>query len=115
MRSSPFAFGGCSITGPAGASVAQSRRAIEWRLDKETAVATVTVRVPQALLRRAQTATGERDADAAVRRALEIATQDYELNAASRRALLQSVREEREGKVRRFKTARDAVAHLKRL
>lgn len=50
-----------------------------------------------------------------MRRALEIATHDYELNAASRRALERSMREEREGKVRRFKTAKDAVAHLKRL
>ena len=78
-------------------------------------MATVTVRIPQALLKRAQTATGRRDADAAVRRALELATHDYELNATSRRALDQSLREEREGKVRRFKTARDAVAHLKRV
>ena len=78
-------------------------------------MATVTVRIPEALLKRAQTATGRRDADAAVRRALEIATQDYELNAASRRALEQSRREERGGKVRRFTNARDAVAHLKRL
>ena len=52
---------------------------------------------------------------AAVRRALEIATQGYEQTASARRALEQSRREEREGKVRRFKTARDAVAHLKRL
>jgi len=49
-----------------------------------------------------------------VRRALEIATRDYELNAAARRALELSRREEREGKVRRFATARDAVAYLKR-
>ena len=54
-------------------------------------------------------------AASAVRRALEIATHDYELNAAARRALEHSRREEREGKVRRFKTASDAVAHLKRL
>jgi Arc/MetJ-type ribon-helix-helix transcriptional regulator len=78
-------------------------------------VATVTVRIPQALLRRAQSTTGRRDADAAVRRALELATHDYELNAASRRALEQSAREEREGKVRRFRNAKDAVAHLKRV
>ena len=76
---------------------------------------TVTVRIPEALLKRAQTATGRRDAASAVRRALEIATHDYELNVASRRALERSRTEEREGKVRRFKNARDAVAHLKRL
>jgi Arc/MetJ-type ribon-helix-helix transcriptional regulator len=78
-------------------------------------VPTVTVRIPRALVKRAQTATGRRDATAAVRRALELATHDYELNAASRRALEQSAREERENKVRRFRTARDAIAHLKRL
>jgi hypothetical protein len=78
-------------------------------------VATVTVRIPESLLKRAQATTGRRDAASAVRRALEIATHDYELNAAARRALEQSRREEREGKVRRFKTARDAVARLKRL
>jgi hypothetical protein len=50
-----------------------------------------------------------------VRRALEIATGDYELKASARRALDQSRRQEREGKVRRFTTAKDAVAHLKRL
>ena len=76
---------------------------------------TVTVRIPRALLKRAQSATGRRDADAAVRRALEIATHDYELNAAARRALDQSARQDQQGKVRRFRTARDAVAHLKRL
>jgi len=74
-------------------------------------VATVSVRIPESLLKRA----GRRDAEAAVRQALEIATHDYELNAAARRALDQSRREEGEGKVRRFKTARDAVAYLKRL
>ncbi|MBM3359304.1 MAG: hypothetical protein FJY54_16460 [Betaproteobacteria bacterium] len=78
-------------------------------------MATVTVRIPQALLKRAQSATGRRNADAAVRRALEIATHDYELNAAARRALERSVRDEQEGRVRHFSTARDAVAHLKRL
>lgn len=78
-------------------------------------MATVTVRIPQALVKRAQTATGRRDATAAVRRALELATHDYELTAASRRVLAQSAREERVGKVRRFRTARDAVAHLKHL
>ena len=78
-------------------------------------MATVSVRIPDFLLKRAQAATGRHDAEAAVRRALEIATHDYELNATSRRALNQSRREDREGKVRRFKTARDAVAHLKRL
>ena len=78
-------------------------------------MATVSVRIPESLLKRAQAATGRRDAEAAVRQALEIATHDYELNAAARRALDQSRREEREGKVRRFKTARDAVEYLKRL
>ena len=78
-------------------------------------MATVTVRIPESLLKRAQAATGRRDAASAVRRALEIATHDYELNAASRRALEQSRREEREGKVRRFKTSKDAIAHLKRV
>ena len=78
-------------------------------------MATVTVRIPESLLKRAQETTGRRNAESAVRRALEIATHDYELNAAARRALEQSRREEREGKVRSFKTARDAVAHLKRL
>lgn len=61
-------------------------------------MATVTVRIPESLLKRAQATTGPRDAEAAVRR-----------------ALVQSRREEREGKVRRFNTARDAVAYLKRL
>ena len=78
-------------------------------------MATVTVRIPESLLKRAQATTGRRDAEAAVRRALEIATHDYELTAAARRALDRSRREEREGKTRRFKTAREAVAHLKRL
>lgn len=78
-------------------------------------MATVSVRIPERLLKRAQAATGRRDAEAAVRRALEIATHDYELNATARRALGQSRREEREGKVRRFRTARDAVEYLKRL
>jgi hypothetical protein len=78
-------------------------------------VPTVTLRIPEALLKRAQATTGQRDAASAVRRALEIATQSYELSAAARRALDQSRREEREGKIRRFSTARDAVAHLKRL
>jgi len=78
-------------------------------------VATVTVRIPESLLKRAQETTGQRDAASAVRRALQIATHDYELNAVARRGLEQSRREEREGKTRRFKTARDAIAHLKRL
>ncbi|MBI3373489.1 MAG: hypothetical protein HY017_17315 [Betaproteobacteria bacterium] len=78
-------------------------------------MATVTVRIPESLLKRAQATTGRRDAASAVRRALEIATYDYELNAAARRALEQSRREEREGKIRCFKTAGDAIAHLKRL
>ena len=76
---------------------------------------TVTVRIPEALLKRVQTATGRRDAASAVRRALEIATHNYELNAASRRALEQSRGEERAGKIRRFRNANDAIAHLKRL
>lgn len=76
---------------------------------------TVIVRIPESLLKRVQATTGRRDAEGAVRRALEIATHDYELNAAARRALDQSGREEREGKVRRFRTARDAIAYLKRL
>jgi len=78
-------------------------------------VATVSVRISESLLKRAQAATGRRDAEKAVRQALEIATHDYELNAAARRTLEQSRREERDGEVRRFKTARDAIAHLKRL
>ncbi len=78
-------------------------------------MASVTVRIPESLLKRAQATTGQRDAESAVRRAIEIATHDYELNAAARRALEQSRREERGGKVRRFTTAKDAVAHLKRL
>ena len=78
-------------------------------------MATVTVRIPESLLKRAQATTGRRDAAAAVRRALELATHDYELNAAARRVLEQSRREERDGKVRRFNTAQDAVAYLKRL
>ena len=61
-------------------------------------MATITVRIPESLLKRAQATTGQRDAESAVRRALE-----------------QSRREGREGKVRRFTSARDAVAHLKRL
>ncbi|TAK86867.1 MAG: hypothetical protein EPO20_05980 [Betaproteobacteria bacterium] len=61
-------------------------------------MAIVTVRIPEALLQRTRTATGRRDAASAVRRALE-----------------QSRAEERQGKVRRFKSAQDAVAHLKRL
>ena len=78
-------------------------------------MATVTVRIPESLLKRAQETTGRRDAASAVRRALEIATHDYELNAAARRALEQSRREESENRVRRFTTAREAIAHLKRL
>lgn len=78
-------------------------------------MATVTIRIPEALLKRAQAMTGRRDAKSAVCRALEITTHGYELNASARRALKQSRREEREGKVRGFKTARDAIAHLKRV
>ena len=78
-------------------------------------MATVLTRIPESLLKRAQATTGHRDPSSAVRRALEIATHDYELNAAARRALSESRREERGGKVVRFKTAKDAVAHLKRL
>lgn len=76
---------------------------------------TVSVRVSESLLKRVQATTGRRDAEAAVRQALEIATHDYELNAAARRMLNVSRREERAGKIRRFKTAREAVAYLKRL
>lgn len=78
-------------------------------------MATVTVRISESLLQRAQATTGRRDAASAVRRAIELAAHDYELNAAARRALAQSRLEERSGKLRRFKSARDAVAHLKRL
>lgn len=78
-------------------------------------MATVTVRIPESLLKRAQATTGRRNAEAAVRRALEIATHDYEMRSVARRALEQSRREERAGKVRRFKTAREAVGYLKRL
>ena len=78
-------------------------------------MATVTVRIPESLLKRAQATTGRRGAASAVPRTREIAAHDDELNAAARRALEQSRREEREGKVRRFKTARDAIAHLKHL
>ncbi len=73
----------------------------------------LTVRVPEALVERAQALAGRRDATSAVRRALEIATHDDELNAAARRALDQSRREERESNARRFRTARGAVVHLK--
>ena len=58
-----------------------------YTFKKESAVATVTVRIPESLLKRAQATTGQRDAASAVRRALEIATRDYELKAAARRAL----------------------------
>ena len=75
----------------------------------------MTVRITESLLKRAQKTTERRDAASAVRRALEIATHDYELNAAARRALEQSRREESENRVRRSTTAREAVAHLKRL
>ena len=81
----------------------------------EVLVATVLVPISESLLKRAQATTGRRDPASAVRRALEIATHDYELNAAARRALEQSRREERAGKIVRFKTAKDAIAHLKRL
>lgn len=75
---------------------------------------TVTVRIPESLLKRAQETTGQRDAAAAVRRAVELATGGRELKATARRALEQSRREEREGKVRRFRTAKASIAHLKR-
>ena len=78
-------------------------------------MATVLVRIPESLLKRAQETTGRRNPASAVRRALEIATHDYDLNAAARRALRQSRREEGAGSVRRFKTASDAVVYLKRL
>ena len=78
-------------------------------------MASVLVRIPESLLKRAQATTGQRDPASAVRQALEMATHEYELTAASRRALLRSRREERGGKVHRFRTAKEAVAHLKRL
>ena len=78
-------------------------------------MATVTVRIPESLLKRAQETTGRSDAESAVRKALEIATHDYELNATARRSLEQSRREETNGKVRRFKSAKEGIAHLKRL
>ncbi len=78
-------------------------------------MATITVRISESLLKRARATTGQRDDASAVRRALEIVTHDYELKVAARRALEQSRREEREGKVRRFTTARDAVTYLKHL
>jgi len=76
---------------------------------------TVTVRIPESLLKRARETTGQRDAASAVRRAVELATGGQELKATARRALEQSRREEREGEVRRFRNARDAIAHLKRV
>jgi len=78
-------------------------------------VASVLIRIPESLLRRAQETTGQRDPSTAVRRALEIATHDYELRAAARRGLERSRREERTGKSVRFKTARKAIEYLKRL
>jgi hypothetical protein len=82
---------------------------------RENAVSTVSVRIPESLLRRAKAATGRADAESAVRKALELATHDYELTAAARRTLVRSRREEREGKLRRFSTARAAVEYLKRV
>jgi len=76
---------------------------------------TVTVRIPESLLKRAQETTGRQDAASAVRRAVELATGGAHLKAAARRALEESRREEREGKVRRFRNAKDAIAHLKRV
>ena len=78
-------------------------------------MAKVTIRISEALVKRAQAITGRRDATSAVRRALEIATDDYELNVAARRALEQSRRDERDGNVSSFKIERDAIVHLKRL
>ena len=78
-------------------------------------MATVLVRVPESLLKRAQETTGQRDPSSAVRRALEIATHDYELKAGARRGLNRSRREERTGRTRRFKTPKEAIAYLKRL
>lgn len=78
-------------------------------------MATVLVRIPESLLKRAQATTGQRDPASAVRQALEMATHEYQLTAAARRALMRSRREERTGRVHRFKTAKEAVAHLKRL
>lgn len=78
-------------------------------------MATVLIRIPESLLKRAQATTGQRDPASAVRQALEMATHGYELKAAARRALQRSKREERTGRVHRFKTAKEAIAHLKRL
>jgi hypothetical protein len=60
-------------------------------------VATVTVRIPESLLKRAQATTGQRDAASAVRRALEIATRDYELKAAARTGAVAARRAGRKG------------------
>jgi len=78
-------------------------------------MASVLIRIPESLLKRVQRTTGRRDPSSAVRRALEIATHDYELSATARRGLMQSRREQRAGKTVRFKTAKEAVARLKRL
>ena len=78
-------------------------------------MATVLIRIPESLLKRAQATTGQRDPVSAVRQALEMATHDYELKATARRALERSRRDERSASVRRFKTAKEAVAYLKRL
>jgi hypothetical protein len=75
----------------------------------------VTVRIFESLFKRTRARSGLRDAACAVRGALEIDFRDCELNAAARRALEQSRRGGREGKFRRFATARGAVANLKRL
>lgn len=77
-------------------------------------MSSVNVRIPEALLKRAQATTGQRRAETAVRYALEIATHDYKLSAAGRRGLEQSIREERAGKGRRFKTARAAIRYLEK-
>ena len=78
-------------------------------------MATVLIRIPESLLKRAQQTTGQRDPSSAVRRALEIATHAYDLKAGARRGLIRSRREERAGKSHRFKTAKEAIAYLRRL
>ena len=82
---------------------------------EELYVVSVTLCIPECLLKRAQETTGQRDAASAIRRAVELATGSLKLKTAARRALGQSRREEREGKVRRFRSAKDALAHLKRV
>lgn len=84
-------------------------------MPKVEAVVTVTIRISESLLKRAQAITGRRNAVSAVRRALEIATHDYELNEAARRVSKKAWNEDRKRKVLSFDTASGAVAHLKSL